>query len=408
MTLHEDAGPFTKKSSANCLSIAPVLGEGNEKLKHFLCASYVKRNRDADVDNSAMWRTLLADLEALASGVVDGLPIAPVAPGSDDMWRVVVVFAKADEQVRCDDWGLTHYNASHEVCSECLANRTDKPWTDMRAAASWRGTEQMSAAQYQARARAPLHPLVTSTLFWRFFFVLDAMHILDCKGVAATIFGSVLGMLVRDRRLGPNQQSRIGSVNQRLLAWYALHPGSHRLPHLTLQSIVNKGGWHELAGPAVKAANTRGSAPFFASLARAYWEDADPLGRAVRRVTATLAEMYALMAESPMFLDDATLARFREIVFDFGIAYQYLRAWAEENRLLMWQVRPKSHKAMHMPLVASVINPRCVSNYADESQIGTTTRVWKGSVTGRYKAHVQRTVLAKRWLAVLLRYERGD
>jgi len=265
----------------------------------------------------------------------------------------------------------------------------------------------MSAAQYRARIEAPRHPLVDCKLYWRLFFVLDVMHILDCKGVAATIYGSLLATLVRDVRLGPSRQVRLRAVHERMVAFYDRRPGSHRLPTLTLANLTNAEGWSCLAGPAIKAANTRAAAPFFAELAMQYCNNDTPQGRDICLVTRSLADMYDIMNYSPMFLDAQSLERFQTVVYDFGIALQRLRACALDNHDLSWQVRPTTHKAMHLPLMASVINPRLVSNYADESQIGTTTRVWKGSVSGRYKAHVQRIVLAKRWLAVLLRYERG-
>ena len=35
------------------------------------------------------------------------------------------------------------YNGAYEVCSECLANRTNRPFTHMRADAVWRLAEQL-------------------------------------------------------------------------------------------------------------------------------------------------------------------------------------------------------------------------------------------------------------------------
>ena len=265
----------------------------------------------------------------------------------------------------------------------------------------------MNAAQYRARIATPRHPLADCKLYWRSLFFLDVMHILDCKGVAATIYGSLLSTLVRDSRLGPSQQARLRAVNAKLVAFYGRRPGAHRLPTLTLANLTNADGWRELSGPAIKAANTRAAAPFFAELAMEYYNDDAPAHRDMCRVTRTLSDMYDIMKSSPMFLDAPSLGRFQTVVSEFGVALQRLRAWAEDRHELSWQVRPKAHKTMHLPFIASVINPRSVSNYADESQIGTTTRVWKGSVSGRYKAHVQRIVLAKRLRAVLLRYERG-
>ena len=88
-------------------------------------------------------------------------------------------------------------------------------------------------------------------------FFLDTMHIMDCKGMASTIFGSVVWMLVRDARLGQNQQQRLDLINERLRRFYSRNPGVHKLPKITLQSIIGSNGWAELCGPAIKAAGTR-------------------------------------------------------------------------------------------------------------------------------------------------------
>jgi hypothetical protein len=404
LTIHEDAGPITKLRSAVMISFASLLGLGNEKVTHFLCATYIKRGQ---VDNTPMWNDLMTDFEAMSTGLVSGSPVAPVKEADGVNWKFLLLFAKGGEEVRCNEWGLMHYSGATEICSECLANRTNRPWTDMRRGASWRGTEDMSLVQYRERMRKPLHPLATSKFMWRVFFYLDVMHIFDCKGMASTVFGSVAAMLVRDARLGPNQQARLNLVNTKLRAWYADRPGTHRLPTITLANLVGSSSWSELSGPGIKAASTRASAPFWAALAQEFFDGAGECHVVVRKVTLRLAEFYNLLASAPMFMDDATLQRLGEVVVDFGIAVQYLRSWAETNQLLFWQVRPKLHKAMHMPFEASVINPRTVSCYSDESQVGTSARVWKGSVKGKYKDHVQRAVLAKRWLAVLIRYERG-
>ena len=73
---------------------------------------------------------------------------------------------------------------------------------------------------------------------WRFFFMLDAMHVFDCRGVASTVFGSLASMLTRNAHLGANQQARLLAVNGRLQQWYAERPGCHRLPELALQNLT--------------------------------------------------------------------------------------------------------------------------------------------------------------------------
>eukprot|EP00969_Alexandrium_andersonii_P061740 2721904-Alexandrium_andersonii.AAC.1 len=174
--------------------------------------------------------------------------------------------------------------------------------------------------------------------------------------------------------MGPNQQARLDRVNQRLTERYGQRPGSHRLPTLTLANLVGSSGRAELTGPAVKAANTRAAAPFFAELAGAIFTGSSPLDRAVCEATSKLSDLYHVFAARPMFLETGDLQLVDTIVKDFGIACQYLRNWAEENHHLYWQIRPKHHKAMHLPYFATIANPRFVSCYSDESQVGTSTR----------------------------------
>ena len=79
LTVHEDAAPCTKTSSALCKSFGGLLGNGDEKLTKFLCHSTVKK---AGQDCSVCWGPLLQDLEALGSGLVDGEPVAQDPDGT--------------------------------------------------------------------------------------------------------------------------------------------------------------------------------------------------------------------------------------------------------------------------------------------------------------------------------------
>ena len=56
-------------------------------------------------------------------------------------------------------------------------------------------------------------------------------------------------------------------------------------------------------------------------------------------------------------------------------------------------------------MLCEIINPKSVQCYAEESQIGSTTLVYKGSMAGRYERGVQKVVLSKRELGLFVRYE---
>ena len=46
-----------------------------------------------------------------------------------------------------------------------------------------------------------------------FFFQLDLMHVMDCKGVSAIVFGSILCWLIRLAALGANIEERLKKLN---------------------------------------------------------------------------------------------------------------------------------------------------------------------------------------------------
>ena len=93
------------------------------KLTKYSCGNCVKRS-GGQVDIGA-WDRLITDLLAPTTGVVGG---SPVAVGDGALWRFLLVFTKCDEKSRCN---------------ECLANRTNRPFTDMRGDAAWRLTEEL-------------------------------------------------------------------------------------------------------------------------------------------------------------------------------------------------------------------------------------------------------------------------
>ena len=86
------------------------------EVTQFLCYSFLKGNPDADAEALQM---LLADFDALATGLLHGTPIAR---DGRKTWKFVLLVAKADEEARCNVFGLPQWG-THEPCPECLCNR---------------------------------------------------------------------------------------------------------------------------------------------------------------------------------------------------------------------------------------------------------------------------------------------
>ena len=164
-TIHIDGAPCSKLHSFLSVSFSSLVRNADQRSTQFVCATCVKPSRSECCD--VMWETLLADMDSLATGVVNGTDVARSADGT--RWKMVLLVAKADEEQRCNEFKLPHYS-SDEPCSECTSNRSTRPFTDLRACAAWRSGEDMPFEFYKARLGAPLHPLARSHYFCNRWF----------------------------------------------------------------------------------------------------------------------------------------------------------------------------------------------------------------------------------------------
>ena len=132
-------------------------GDWGEKVTHFLSYSFIKSGGS---DDAVAFQQVIADFDALASGMLEDRPIARDGRRT---WKLVLLIAKADEEARCNVFGLPHWG-SDDCCPECLCNRSleSRPYTDLRGAAAWRATEDMPFEMFRARLRQPPHPLAAS------------------------------------------------------------------------------------------------------------------------------------------------------------------------------------------------------------------------------------------------------
>jgi hypothetical protein len=240
---------------------------------------------------------------------------------------------------------------------------------------------------------------------WRGFYYIDFMHLMDVSGVSAVIYSFVIHGLLKDPAMGANRAARLGAVNRYMKMWLEDNPGKGKLPRLLASNLVASNKWWELHGPAIKAATTRNSAAMFAAMSRDHYDTTTRFGGLVCEITSKLEEWYLALKDAGMFMSDAELESFEQITLDLVTTLQTLRAEGQMQSTLTWHIKPKSHKLCHLPLYASLVNPRFVGCYKDESHVGTVCKAWKASMSGRFQDHVEKTVLVKRFLGVVIRYE---
>ena len=399
-TLHQDAGPYSKRKSAECISFSSLLADGPEKLTKFLIASTVKTKRSVPCE--VAWPSMLEDWEAMGRGEVGGRAIAEAG---GVRWTFILLYVKGDEECQCNEWGMSHWGSA-EPCSYCLSNRLERPFTDLQRTALWRHNTHLPALVFAERLRTPKHPLMALPQVHAYFAYPDLMQCMDCNGVCSFVYGGVLGVLMSDLRLGPNRPARLEHINGLLRDWYRTHPNEHRLPPIVDSNLTSE-GWFVLGGQAIKAAATRCARGFFRSLCVRHCTTGTRMDTLMLDLLDKLNEFYTILYDNDTFLPDHVLNRFQEVCLSFDEAYQELRSISADRGLLCFPVRPKCHRMQHLPRCARTINPVALQCYAEESLVGTTTTVWKRSVAGRYDGVVQETVLTKRLTGLLLRLQVG-
>eukprot|EP00959_Pyramimonas_sp_CCMP1952_P381296 7989598-Pyramimonas_sp.AAC.1 len=143
----------------------------------------------------------------------------------------------------------------------------------------------------------------------------------------------------------------------------------------------------------------------FQALVRRYLNSGSAEDVAIHAVVDSISEFYTLIYEAPLYIPDSVSLRLEAVCLKFGINYQRLRDISRRTGRLWWPVRPKHHKFQHWPFFSRVLNPRFIQCYNEESLIGSVCKIWKRSISGRYRPHVQGTVLLKKLVGLMLRCE---
>ena len=364
--------------------------------------SYIKVKGSDPATQQAGWDFFLGDLEELAGGIdPDGVPFAEDNDGT--IWSGCPLFGKPDcEQLVA--WGGQSYNSADEVCSWCLANRTDRPYTDNLASAAWRATEHFSNRDFLARIDSR-HPLANCIHVHRHFVRADAIHIVDHNGLSCIVIGSVISRLVKyEPRLGRNQDAWLETLNAEIDEYWSTvsNPSSSNpIRNLKMSNISPDGKkqWSVLKGPRVKSANTRQFVPVLEVLVRKYCDRGNLEDLATVKLVVNINKMYHIMYSAGIFFTPAQHNAFSDAVLEVGTAIQFLRSVSNRRGDLFYQITPKVHFVQHLPFQASAINPRYTQNYCEESLVGKICKIWKSCAEGPYARTVQRTTLIK-WLVL--------
>ena len=399
LTLHEDAGPFTKTRGVNIISFAGLLGMGSEMQVKLPSFTYIKKAKADQAVPEAAWRRFILGFDRLADGHKHtGEPIAVDDHGN--LWTCCMCFGKGDGDVHVNQWGLQGHGGPGEVCGFCLADRSDLNYLNLQEDSEWRATEIVTTAAFIARLRCPHHPLNDAPFFTLWFVRIDIMHNLDCKGVLSILQGGALWLVCHDtrRKLGNTIAARLQEINRRKDAFFKLHGVANRMPDIRAENISEgPDGFVTLSGTVVKAANTRALLPFVKELCCEVLNQRRTYHRSVCKLLESACGMVDTLYASEMFMSEEQQAAFRKHTLRVGRHWQLCCNIATEKGQPLWHITPKAHVCQHLPTQAKLLNPRFTQNYQEEGLIGKVTKVWKAAANGPYFHVAQKTVLEK-WL----------
>ena len=186
--------------------------------------------------------------------------------------------------------------------------------------------------EYIERTWRPLHPLTVTRFEWRSFQYLDHRHIRDCHDVADVVFGSSTTLLLRDGRLGSNQQVPLAAVSKYILAGHKENNERRDCHPSSCQHLQNS-GWPDLCGPAIGAASTLDATPFFSALAREHF-DATTEQR-ISEATSKLDEWYCMFRAAGLTFTNDKLVDVEQVFLDLEAALQHVLEHASNKRELL-------------------------------------------------------------------------
>ena len=384
LIVHDDAGPISELHGAYIRNMFSLVGSGSEADTRYVLSSHVKSD-DGKADRS--WEPILASFERLAR------------PQADGKWGGVLLFISSDLEYICNDVGLPHYNAV-DMCPFCDAHTGALiPFNNFHAAAAWRRTVRDNT-QFMNNLRRPLHPLCSHPWFSMYTYRLDLLHLIDHNGVAGEVIGNIVWMhLARQSTVlpGANQEDRMDFLNDDIRGFYNTCGVSNRLPRLKLSNFMAEGGYPELHGRVVKAANTRALLPYVLDLQRrAVLVDPSEHNKHALKVVESLDRAIGIMYAGSYFLSAAEKIDLDKALTRMGQNYQQLAVLASRRGELRWKMKPKLHQVVgHLATQARLVNPRFCHTYGCEGLVGKICQVYSKSQCGPFMRGIQTTVLLK-------------
>ena len=309
-----------------------------------------------------------------------------------------------DQEYLSNVLGLPHW-ATDKFCWLCDACRSnpEKSWKDFREQPGWSLVDPAAVVESISN-----NPLLALPFCSEFNVVLDLLHVLDHKGVAAHLLGSCCHLLIfrPQNRTWVAREQALADLWRRIQEIYVEEGTPSRLTNLQMSMIVDvKHPFAEFAClRAVKAAETRYLVPV---LARIMDERAqDTVEQHAALACLLLAKFYAQLDCASMLPGEETANEIDQTMVQFLLECTWLEAWAEKEARKLFHIVPKHHMARHLGFQTHWLNPRWGWTYKAESWVGKLSHQAHSCLPGCRTTRVTQPLVEKYSMLLHLRLTR--
>ena len=376
------------------LSFSPLLGQGHVWNTHMLIAAVPKHGRARlnDVETlDAVFAALVDDFGKLFAGCLEDY--SPMFGG----YFFVIWVLCGDLEYFGNELKMAHFN-SNSPCWLCRANRNELNIRDVSRLAPWKETlvEEQSAP-------SP-HIIWTIPGLHRHHVPGDAMHIIDCNGVAHFLGGSVLWQLASEEGIGNNMDERIAFMWGQCRAMYVTLGVEQRIGRITKEMVKPDANSWACLGSSIKAAAARHLIPVLLQVCRQMYTGNRA---ALHRICALqcLSDYYNLVEMAPIVPSNEDGDRALDLGERFLLHYNYLADTAQQEGLLLYPCPPKLHFFWHVTYQTRWLNPRSHCAYSHESFVGKIGTAASAVMHGTSVSRLSKNILENYLHVLMLRWQ---
>ncbi|CAJ1343373.1 unnamed protein product [Effrenium voratum] len=270
---------------------------------------------------------------------------------------------------------LTRHPGCEEVCFRCPATmgRGDFNMVYTNLEGEWR-TRELGENPWLAEPA-----LFNLDGFCLTMVSVDWMHCFNL-GTCRDLVGAALKILLKDRQYfdGGNLETRFATLNRELRAFLKSEGLSMHLKHIKKSNLV----WRNDSCPELRcSANDAAVTLRFLSQKLARKPSPDPYG-GLSACVWVAEQLNATILRANIFLTEAEAHQISLLGSSFLRMYLSLANIAQDQKALLFKLRPKYHFIQHMVLDASGRpsgrSPGWDANFMDEDYVKQTLKILKG------------------------------